>query len=377
MSTASGAAMKFGIYGYGKVAELHAKALAATPGAELVAICGRHEAADGGRAAEARIAARRDAFAARWGVASRESPEEMAGRDGVEAVIVTTPHPQHRRHAVESSEAGLHVLVEKPMALALSDCDAMIAAAARAGRLLGVVSQRRWYPACRRIRDAIDSGKLGSPALGQVIMLGWRDEAYYRSDPWRGSWAGEGGGVLVNQAPHQLDLISWFMGPVVEVSAYTANLNHPYIEVEDTAVASLRFPGGALGSILVSNSQKPGIYAKVHVHGSSGASAGVQTDGGAMFIAGMSGVLEPPVNDLWSIPGEEPLMAAWKAEDEAFFKKIDATWHFFSLQIADFVASAREGRESAVGGREGREAVRLMEAIYASSRSGAPVRPGA
>ena len=352
----------FGIYGYGKVAELHARALAATPGARLVSVCGRD-------------AAKRDAFAARWGVASRPSAAEMAEHDGAVAAIVATPHPLHRSHAIECSKAALHVLVEKPMALSVADCDAMIAAAKAAGRLLGSVSQRRWYPAVRRIREAIDAGKLGAPALGQVIMLGWRDEKYYRSDPWRGSWSGEGGGVLVNQAPHQLDLISWFMGPVVEVSAYWANLNHPYIEVEDSAVAALKFPGGALGSILVSNSQKPGIYAKVHVHGSSGASAGVQTDGGAMFIAGMSGVLEPPVNDIWTVSGEEDSLARWKTEDEAFFKKVDATWYFFSLQIADFTDAIREGRECAVTGRDGREAVRLMEAIYTSGRTGAPVRP--
>lgn len=362
--------MRFGIYGYGKVAELHAKSLAslsggtdALPGgALLAAVCGR-----GGP--------RRDAFAARWGIASRSSAAEMAERDGVEAVVIATPHPLHREHASECLEAGLHVLVEKPMALTLDDCDAMCDAAARAGRSLGVVAQRRWYPSCRRVREAIDAGKLGTPALGQVVMLGWRDEAYYRSDPWRGSWASEGGGVLVNQAPHQLDLISWYMGPVVEVSAYWANLNHPYIEVEDTAVAALRFAGGALGSILVSNSQKPGIHAKVHVHGSGGASAGVQTDGGAMFIAGMSGVLEPPYNDLWTVPGEESLIAEWKAEDEALFSRIDPTWHFFARQVEDFAAAAREAREPAVSGRDGREAVRLMEAIYASGREGRPARP--
>lgn len=354
--------LRVGLYGYGKVAELHAKAAASLPDLELVSVCGRDKA-------------KREAFAARWSIQPRASAAEMAERDRSQAVIVTTPHPLHRAHSVECSEAGLHVLVEKPMALRVEDCDAMVAASAAAGRLLGVVSQRRWYPAVRRVREAIDSGALGRPALGQVVMLGWRDEAYYRSDPWRGSWSGEGGGVLVNQAPHQLDLISWFMGPVVEVSAYWANLNHPYIEVEDTAVAALRFPGGALGSVMVSNSQKPGIYAKVHVHGASGASAGVQTDGGAMFIAGRSGVLEPPVNDLWTIPGEESRLARWKAEDEAFFKTVDATWYFFALQLAEFAQAIREGRDCAVPGREGREAVRLMEAIYASGREGAPVRP--
>ena len=267
--------LRFGIYGYGKVAELHAKALASVHGLRLAAVCGRD-------------AAKRDAFAARWAVGSRSSASEMAERDGVEAVIIATPHLLHRAHSVECSLAGLHVLVEKPMATTVADCDAMIAAADASKRLLGVISQRRWYPAVRRVRAAIDEGSLGHPILGQVVMLGWRDEAYYRSDPWRGSWAGEGGGVLVNQAPHQLDLISWFMGPVVEVSAYWSNLNHPYIEVEDTAVAALRFPGGALASILVSNSQKPGIYAKVHVHGASGASAGVQPSLGRSTPPGTS-----------------------------------------------------------------------------------------
>jgi len=351
--------VRFGLYGYGKVAELHAKALASLDNAELVSVCGRNEAA-------------RAAFASRWGLQHRATPAEMADKDRVQAIIVTTPHLMHPRHSIESSEAGLHVLVEKPMAISTADCDAMMAAAASAGRILGVVSQRRWYPAVRRIRDAIDSGALGAPALGQVIMLGWRDEAYYRSDPWRGSWAGEGGGVLVNQAPHQLDLLTWFMGPAMEVSAYWANLNHPYIEVEDTAVASVKFQNGALGSILVSNSQKPGIYAKVHVHGRNGASAGVQTDGGAMFIAGRSSILEPPVNDLWSIAGEETNLERWKAGDEAFFKTVDATWYYFARQEAEFVDALREGRPPAVSGADGRETVRLIEAIYQSGRTGLP-----
>ena len=146
------------------------------------------------------------------------------------------------------------------------------------------------------------------PILGSVAMYGWRDEAYYRSDPWRGSWQGEGGGVLVNQAPHQLDLLHWYMGEIDELFGFWANLNHPYIEVEDTAVAVLRFKNGALGNIVVSNSQNPALYGRVYVHGSNGASIGVQTDGGAMFIAGMSSITEPPINDLWTVPGEEEII---------------------------------------------------------------------
>ncbi len=353
--------MRLGIYGYGKVAELHAKALGRVEGSSLVAVCGR----DLGRA---------QVYASRHpGVSARPGPAQMVAQDGVEAVLIATPHPLHRAHALECLEAGAHVLIEKPMATTVADCDAIMDAARARGLKVGVISQRRWYPANRRIRDALDSGKLGAPALGEIVMLGWRDEAYYRSDPWRGSWAGEGGGVLVNQAPHQLDLLCWFMGPVAEVSAYWANLNHPYIEVEDTAVASVRFQSGALASILVSNSQRPGIYAKVHVHGRNGASAGVQTDGGAMFIAGMSGILEPPVNDLWTIPGEEALLETWRKEDTELFGRIDGTTHFFSLQIAEYVAALEAGREPAVTGLDGRAVVELFEAIYRSGREGRPI----
>lgn len=355
------AKLKFGIIGYGKVAELHAKAIAASHNAELVAVCGRDRA-------------KREAFASRWAISARETPAEMARLDGARAVLVTTPHPRHLDGALAAIDSGCHVLAEKPMALTVAQCDRMIAAAAAAGVRLGTISQRRWYPAVRRVRRAIDEGLLGTPSLAQVTMLGWRDEAYYRSDPWRGKWDSEGGGVLVNQAPHQLDLLAWFMGPAREISGYFANVNHPYIEVEDSAVAAIRFASGGMASLLVSNSQKPGIYAKVHVHGSSGASAGVQTDGGAMFIAGMSGVMEPPVNDLWTVPGQEGRLAEWKAEDEALFARIDATWHFFMLQVEEFADAIGRDRAPAVTGEDGREAVRLMEGIYRASREGGPVR---
>ncbi|GAB1482316.1 hypothetical protein MASR2M78_11310 [Treponema sp.] len=147
----------------------------------------------------------------------------------------------------------------------------------------------------------------------------------------------------------------------------------PSYQVEDTALANVRFAGGALASILVSNSQKPGIYAKVYVHGRNGASIGVQTDGGAMFIAGMTGVAEPPVNDLWTIPGEETLLEKWKAKDTAFFKRIEATEYFHALQFADFADAIREDKPLAVDGQEGRRTVALIEAIYASGRQGKPI----
>jgi predicted dehydrogenase len=287
----------------------------------------------------------------------------------VQAIMVCTPHPQHRRNTEEAATEGAHVLVEKPMAATLEDCDAMLAAAEAAHVQLGIVSQRRFYEPVQRMKAAIDAGKIGKPALGTMVMLSWRDEAYYRSDPWRGTWSGEGGGVLVNQSPHQLDILQWLMGPIDEISGYWANLNHPSIEVEDTAVASIRFRSGALGSIVTSVSQKPGIYTKVHVHGSNGASVGVQTDTGATFVAGMTGIAEPPFNDVWTVPGEEALLVQFQQEDRARFQSVDPIAHYHRLQIEDFLAAVRDNRSPSVTGEEGRRVVEIFQAIYESQRT--------
>jgi predicted dehydrogenase len=349
------------LVGYGKVAHTHAEVLRALPESEFVAVCGRRLD---------RVAA----FAAQHGVQAYTDLRTMIGDAAVEAVVVCTPHPAHAGPVLVAAQMGVHALVEKPLASSLQDCDAMISAARATGVKLGTISQRRLYAPVQRVKAAIKAGKIGKPVLGIAVMLGWRDEPYYRSDPWRGTWDGEGGGVLVNQAPHQLDLLQWFMGPVEEMFGQWDNLNHPYIEVEDTAVAVLRFKSGALGSIVMSNSQKPGLYGKVHVHGANGSSVGVQTDGGAMFIAGMSSVLEPPINDLWTVAGEEHLLARWQAEDRAIFEQVDATRHYHLLQDRDFMQAILEDRAPLVSGEEGRKTVELFTAIYRSQRDGRPVR---
>jgi predicted dehydrogenase len=239
---------------------------------------------------------------------------------------------------------------------------------------IGTVSQRRFYTPCQRVKRAIEDGKLGRPILGSVAMYGWRDQAYYQSDPWRGSWKAEGGGVLVNQAPHQLDLLQWFLGPIDELFGYWDNLNHPYIEVEDTAIAVLRFKNGALGNIVVSNSQNPALYGRVYVHGSNGASVGVQTDGGAMFIAGMSNITEPPYNDLWTVPGEQELMKKWQKEDAEFFLSINAMEYYHQLQVGEFLRAVIDSHEPLVTGEEGRKTVEIFTALYRSQRGRKPIK---
>jgi predicted dehydrogenase len=285
------------------------------------------------------------AFALQYGVAASETLPD------VDAAVVCTPHPLHKAPAIEAMNRGIHVLVEKPLATTVADCDQMIQAAERNGVRLGVVSQRRFFEPVQRMKAAIDAGKIGRPVLGTVNMFSWRDEAYYRSDLWRGKWATEGGGVLINQAPHHLDILQWLMGPVEQVTGIHANLNHPYIEVEDTALALIRFQGGGLGSVTVSLCQNPGIYTKIHIHGSNGYSVGAQTDTGATFVAGSTAPVAPPFNDLWTIPREsapEPGPAA----------------DYHLLQVRDFLQAIQEDRAPAVDGHEGRKVVALIAAIY-------------
>ncbi len=348
-------AIRVALVGCGKVAGIHAAALAEMPEAEFVAAC--DISAD-----------RAEAFAAKYRVRPFTDLGTMLREARPEAIIIGTPHPLHAEAAVRAAEAGAHVLVEKPLAASLADCDAMLAAARKSGITLGCISQRRFYEPVQRMKRAIDAGKIGTPALGVFIQYSWRDAAYYASDPWRGKWDTEGGGVLVNQSPHQLDILLWLMGPAAEVSGYWANLNHPTVEVDDTAVASIRFKNGGLGSIITSLSQKPGITTKVHIHGSNGASVGVETDRGATFIAGVSAIAEPPLTDLWTVPGEEDQLAQFQAEDRAAFNSIRATIYYHKLQIADFLNSIREGRPPLVTGETGRAVVELFTAIYQSSR---------
>jgi len=352
--------LRAAIVGCGKVGHFHAKAFGNMDSVELTAVCGRD------------LSKTKD-YAKQYGVKAYDNVEQMIKDSSIQIVSICTPHPNHRESALSALNAGANVIVEKPLASTLRDCDDIIEAAERNGVIAGTVSQRRYYRPCMRIRKAIDDGKLGRPVIGVVTMLGWRDEAYYKSDSWRGSWKHEGGGVLVNQAPHQLDLLLWYMGPIDSVHGAWANFNHPYIEVEDTAIAVIRFKSGALGSIVVSNSQNPALYGKVHIFGSNGAAAGVQTDGGAMFIAGVSKITEPPVNDLWTVPGEGGMLDDWNKHDSDFFNSLDAITYFLELQLTDFVQAVLSGTRPLVDAAAGRRVVELFTAIYRSNKSKAPV----
>jgi len=294
----------------------------------------------------------------------------MLKREQVDVLSVCTQHTQHPAAVEIAAAAGVHVISEKPLAIDLSSCDRAIAAARAAGIKLGVISQRRWYEPVQRMKDAIDAGKLGKPVLAIVTMLGWREPSYYLSDPWRGTWKGEGGGVVVSQAPHYLDLLSWFMGPAVELQAYWDNYNHPGIEVDDTVVASVRFQNGGMGSIVLSNSQRPGLFGKIHIHGSSGASVGAEIDSGSPFISGVTEKMDPPFNDIWTVPGEEGNLKAWNSEDRS--RPWNVMTYYHQMQLADFLSAVSEDREPMVDAQAGRRVVELFTAVYRSQLEHAP-----
>jgi UDP-N-acetyl-2-amino-2-deoxyglucuronate dehydrogenase len=347
------------VVGCGKVAATHAQAWRHLPSSEFVAVCDA-------------VPERASALASQFEVHAYSDLAEMIDKEHVEVLSVCTQHTQHLPPIEVAAGRGVHVVVEKPLAVDLPSCDRAIAAARATGVKLGVISQRRFYEPVRRMKEAIDSGKIGRPVLSSVVLLEWRDPTYYTLDAWRGTWKGEGGGVVVSQAPHYLDLMGWFMEPVRELYAYWDNYNHPNIEVDDTVVAALRFESGAVGSIILSNSQRPGLFGKIHVHGSSGASVGAEIDSGSAFISGVTAKIEPPFNDIWTVPGEEHLLAEWTREDRS--RPWNVMTHYHEVQLGEFLSAVIEDREPAIDGAAGRRVVELFTAIYRSQREGKPVR---
>lgn len=342
-------AVRVGIVGCGKIARTHAEALSKLEIADFVACCDMD-------------LARAEALAGEFGAA--RATDDLAGllaSGEVEAVHVCTPHPIHERVVIAAAEAGVHVLCEKPIAITLGEADRMIAATDAAGVKFGMIFQRRFWPAAQRIRAAIDDGKIGTPTLGECFGHIWRPEAYFQSDPWRGTWATEGGGVLMNQVVHAIDQFLWYMGTPVEVTGRIATLKHgAYIDVEDTAVATVVFESGALGTIQAASTVQPNFGFRVAVYGDAGAAVSVWERS-----EGLQGV-----NDVWTVAGEEDLREQWEAQD---------TGHsgfpgFHALQIQDFLEAVRDDRAPAVTGRDGLRSLEVILAIYESSRTGQAVR---
>lgn len=353
------------------VGRSHVEAYAGLEASRLVAVCDADEAKA------------RD-FGQRFGARSYTTLDAVLADPDVEVVSIATPHPLHPAMAIQCATAGRHVLVEKPMALEVSDCDAMIEAADRNRVSLGVIFQRRFWPAALRLHQAIAEGKIGVPVLGQCNLSWWRVQAYYDSAPWRGRWDTEGGGVLTNQGIHAIDMFQWFMGDAVEVYGRWANLTHPSIEVEDNAAVTIRFKSGALG-VLTATTSSRWSHTRITVHGSNGASVGVieEPEGAVGY------------NDVWTIPGEEHVVQESyreHIENGEYIYKVEPRGNsphfwptpyeyrqpgnpsFHARQIKNFLEAVASGDEPLVNGLEGRKSSQILAAIYESARTGQPVR---
>ncbi|MEA3402616.1 MAG: Gfo/Idh/MocA family oxidoreductase [Armatimonadota bacterium] len=336
----------FGIIGCGVISGTHRKAIEEVEAAELVACCDIVEEKAKALAEEAGI-----------GDSYYRDVEEMLQRDDLHAVSVCTPSGMHSEQAIMAAEAGKHILCEKPLDVTLKKIDDMIAAAERNDVKLAGVFQRRTYDSTKRVREAVRTGKLGKLVMGDCYQKYFRSHEYYASGDWRATWELDGGGALMNQGVHGIDLIIHLMGPVARVCAMCRRLVRN-IAVEDTAAALLEYENGALGVLEGTTSVTPGYGCKVEIHGDNG-SIGLSGDNITM----------------WDIPGEEEEGEAEEAAGEGTASDptaLTATGHVAHVQ--DLCEAIMEDREPAIPGHEARKAVEVIKAIYKSSREGgAPV----
>jgi len=339
----------FGIVGTGMIAGFHARAIAQTPGARLVGLVSRSP--ERGRA-----------FAAEHGpLTLTATVEELVRLPELAVVVITTPSGAHLEPALAAIRAGKHVLVEKPVEATTARVDALIAAAEAAGVKVGAIFQGRFGHGAQTAKAALAAGRLGRLVLATAAVKWHRPPAYYAG--WKGTLALDGGGAVINQAIHGLDLLQWFAGLPNEVFAWQTRRVHAGIEAEDTACATLRFPDGALGTIEATTAAWPGWSRRIELCGEHG-----------------SICLEDDHLARWDFahpaPGDDAIRRA--PRDDALGSgagapgAISLAGHL--RQIQDFVAAIREDRPPLIDAREGRKAVALVNALYDSARLGQPVR---
>ncbi|MDQ3854936.1 MAG: Gfo/Idh/MocA family oxidoreductase [Chloroflexota bacterium] len=327
-----------GIVGAGVIGELHARAIQRLDSARVVAICEPRE--DAGR----KLASEHEA---QW----YPGLEELLDRPDLDVVILGTPSGLHPDQAIMAAQAGKHVISEKPMAVSLEGADRMIAAAREAGTQLAVIFQNRYNRDALKLKRAAEAGLFGRPVLGNALVHWRRTQEYYDANGgWRGTWALDGGGALINQSIHTIDLLQWVMGPVDSLSAYTATLNHE-IETEDTASAALRFASGALGAIQGATCTHRDHPIRLEILGTEG-SAVLENSRLTSWEPGRDeDVLTP--DDLKSTEGEG-----------------DAFGDAHTRQLKLIFEAIEEGRQPPVPGEEARKALEIILAIYRSAQTG-------
>lgn len=349
----SGRKIRFALVGAGVIGKVHAEALAGLPEvAELVAVVDTDAAAA-------------KALAERHGVpVATTDLDAVLARDDVDAVCICTPSGLHAEGAVAALDAGKHVVVEKPLDVTAAAADRIIDAEKRSGKTVAVISQHRFDRSTEKVLAAVRDGRLGTVTSAIASHAWWRGQSYYDSGDWRGTWALDGGGAVMNQTVHTINLMTTIVGTPVEVFAYTACLAHQRIEVEDTAVAVVKFASGALGIIHGTTAAYPGLDASLRVFGSKGSA--VISDDELVFLHENAG--EAPEIAMSEMTGANQVTAADKIDEE------DRTLgRSHRRQLADFVEAVTEGRPPRVGTAEARTALSVILALYESAATGRPV----
>jgi UDP-N-acetyl-2-amino-2-deoxyglucuronate dehydrogenase len=343
------APLGFGIIGTGMIAGFHAQAIAAAHGAQLIGIAGR---------SEKNVAA----FTAKYPAPfATTDVAALLARSDIQVVCITTPSGAHLAPALAAIRSGKHVIIEKPLEVTTARVDEIIQAAAVAGVRLAPIFQARFGVGAQTVKAALDAGRFGRLVLASAYVKWHRPATYYTG--WKGTLALDGGGAVINQAIHGLDLLQWFAGLPSEVFAWTTRRVHTAIEAEDTACAALRFPSGALGTIEATTALWPGWSRRIELGGEHG-----------------SVCLEDDHIARWDFAREEPGDAAIRGakltnalgSGASAPNAISFAGHL--RQIQDLIDAVRENRPLAIDGHEGRKAVALVNAIYASAQAGAPVK---
>ena len=340
----------FGIIGCGMISNFHAKAIKDIRGVKLAACFDMFPAAA-------------DRLAKTTGCRAYHDLNSMLADPDVDVVTICTPSGAHLEPAVAAAKAGKHVIVEKPLEVTLSRCDKIIDACRRAGVVLSTIFPSRFHESAQLIKKAIDKGRFGRLTMGDAYVKWFRSQEYYDSGDWRGTWKLDGGGALMNQAIHSVDLLAWLMGPVGEISAHTATLAHKRIEVEDVATATLRFKNGALGVIEATTAAYPGALKRIEIHGSDG-SAGLEEEDLATWEFG-----RPLKSDV-------ALLKRMRGKTQSGGGAADPTaigHHGHTALFKDVLAAIKKGTRPLIDGVEGRKSVEIILAIYKAAETGRSV----
>lgn len=330
--------MGFGIIGCGAISNMHAGAIMKIEDAELIACADVNEKslAD---------------FSAKYGITPYNDFKKMLNDKRVDTVCVCTPSGLHKKFCVEAAMSGKHIVVEKPMALTTADCDEIIKTCDENNVKLEVISQNRFKDSFKLVKSMVEEGKLGRIVSADIYMKYYRSPEYYGASNWKGTWAMDGGGALMNQGIHGVDILLFIMGNVKSVFGYARTLARD-IEVEDTASAVVEFKNGALGVIQGTTSVTPGYPRKMEINGTEGSITLIDGD---ITIWDIKGIEKPEFKATLGHSHNDPM--AFNTEGHV-------------LQITDLIHAVKTDSEPYVSHREGRRPVELITAIYKSSETG-------